>query len=90
MGHMRYLFLTASLLGALYAQSENQPAAEKAAEKQYTLDPGTRIPMTMLNSISTKHAMEGDRVYLETLFPSWSTAASSFPRAPALRARFPI
>lgn len=69
MGHMRYLFLTASLLGALYAQSESQPAAEKAAEKQYTLDPGTRIPMTMLNSISTKHAMEGDRVYLETLFP---------------------
>lgn len=64
---MRYLFLTA-MLGALAfgqtAQAEAQPV-----EKQYVIDAGTRIPMTMLNSVSTKHAMEGDRVYLETLFP---------------------
>lgn len=49
----------------LWAQEPTAPVAAK----NYTLDPGTRIPLTMLNSVSTKHAVEGDRVYLETLFP---------------------
>lgn len=45
-------------------------AAEDAPPpKTTTLDPGTRIPLTMLNSVSTKHAVEGDRVYLESIFP---------------------
>ncbi len=66
---MRYFFLTALAGAALFAQNEAQSAAAAPTEKQYTIEPGTRIPMTMLNSISTKHAMEGDRVYLETLFP---------------------
>jgi hypothetical protein len=30
---------------------------------------GTRIPLSMINSISTKTAQDGDRVYLETVFP---------------------
>src|ERR1700683_1840906 len=30
---------------------------------------GTRIPLSMINSISTKTAAEGERVYLETVFP---------------------
>ena len=30
---------------------------------------GTRIPLALLNSLSTKHSTEGDRVYLETVFP---------------------
>jgi hypothetical protein len=30
---------------------------------------GTRIPLSMINSISTKTAVEGERVYLETVFP---------------------
>ena len=30
---------------------------------------GTRIPLSMINSISTKTATEGERVYLETVFP---------------------
>jgi hypothetical protein len=47
------------------------PKPETPAEetKTYSIDPGTRIPLTMLNSVSTKSAVEGDRVYLETLFP---------------------
>ncbi|MBM3752817.1 MAG: hypothetical protein FJW38_02405 [Acidobacteria bacterium] len=35
----------------------------------YTVKPGTRVPLVMINSVSTKHAAEGDRVYLETSFP---------------------
>lgn len=39
-----------------------QPAA-------YTVDPGTKIPLSLINTISTKHSAQGDRVYLETSFP---------------------
>jgi hypothetical protein len=45
-------------------------AAEPAQpQKQYTVQPGTRIPLSLINSVSTKHAGEGDRLYLETVFP---------------------
>lgn len=43
------------------------PDAEKPAE--YTVQPGTKIPLSLINTISTKHSAEGDRVYLETAFP---------------------
>ncbi|WP_051669411.1 hypothetical protein [Bryobacter aggregatus] len=47
-----------------------QDVVDKPAPlKTFTVDPGTHIPLTMLNSVSTKHAVEGDRVYLESLFP---------------------
>lgn len=35
----------------------------------YLVDAGTRIPLVMINSVSTRHAAEGDRLYLETSFP---------------------
>src|ERR1035437_3648514 len=40
-------------------------------EKQhvYSVDPGTKILLSLVNSVSTKNAAEGDRVYLETAFP---------------------
>jgi type IV secretion system protein VirB10 len=44
---------------------------EKAApiEKAFLVDIGTHIPLSMVNSVSTKHSQPGDRVYLETTFP---------------------
>jgi type IV secretion system protein VirB10 len=39
------------------------------APAQFRVEPGTRIPLSLINSVSTKHAAEGDRVYLETAFP---------------------
>ena len=36
---------------------------------RYTVDTGTRIPLGLINSVSTKHSEAGDRVYLETVFP---------------------
>jgi type IV secretion system protein VirB10 len=39
------------------------------AEGDYVVAPGTKIALSLINSISTKHSIEGDRVYLETAFP---------------------
>jgi hypothetical protein len=35
----------------------------------YRVEPGTLILLNMINSVSTKQAMVGDRIYLETAFP---------------------
>jgi type IV secretion system protein VirB10 len=43
--------------------------AEPLAERTYVVDTGTRILLNLLNSVSTKTAAEGDRVYLATGFP---------------------
>ncbi len=50
-----------------FGQDEPKPMA-----KVYSLDAGTKIPLGLLNSVSTKHSVEGDRVYLETVFPVMS------------------
>ncbi len=64
MGVMRSVVFVLFALGL-----SAQDSAPAPAEKTYSVEPGTRIPLTMLNSVSTKHAVEGDRVYLEVLFP---------------------
>jgi type IV secretion system protein VirB10 len=35
----------------------------------FVVPSGTRIPLSLLNSVSTKSSAEGDRVYLESVFP---------------------
>jgi len=42
------------------------PAANAAV---YKVDSGSKVPLSLINSISTKHSVAGDRVYLETAFP---------------------
>ena len=39
------------------------------AEAPLEVKIGTRIPVSLINSVSTKHSSEGDRVYMETVFP---------------------
>ena len=34
-----------------------------------TVPRGTRVPLVLINSISTKHAAPGDKVYLESVYP---------------------
>jgi type IV secretion system protein VirB10 len=47
-----------------------QDAATAApVSANFTVTAGTKLPLSMINSISTKHSLEGDRVYLETAFP---------------------
>jgi type IV secretion system protein VirB10 len=48
--------------GVLAAQEAPKPG-------QYTVEAGTKLPLSLINSVSTKHSVEGDRVYLETAFP---------------------
>src|SRR5438270_8072304 len=55
--------ITAMCLAAIGVAQETAPPPE------YTVDPGTRIPLSLINTISTKHSAQGDRVYLETAFP---------------------
>jgi type IV secretion system protein VirB10 len=40
-----------------------------AQSKDFLIDVGTHVPLSLINSISTKNAIPGDRVYLETVFP---------------------
>ncbi len=70
--------VTAGVFAAMLAAQE--PARRQAGEQrqelagrkdsaQYVIEPGTRIPLAMINSVSTKNAAVGDRIYLETVFP---------------------
>jgi len=45
------------------------PAAPPPAPPEIVIDAGTKIPLSLVNSLNTKHTTEGDRVYLETAFP---------------------
>jgi len=42
---------------------------ETDQKTEFAVDAGTRIPLSMINSISTKGSADGDRVYLETVYP---------------------
>jgi type IV secretion system protein VirB10 len=74
---MRTLFLPLALGFALTClplaaqQEQTQPKAEPQPEglKVYTVPEGTKVPLQLINSVSTKTAAIGDRVYLQTAFP---------------------
>lgn len=70
--------LAAALAARIWAQEappvpENQPSGwrrlEEPAPGRYVVQPGTRVPLSLINSVSTKNSAEGDRVYLESVFP---------------------
>ena len=44
-------------------------SAPQAAQKNYIVPSGTRLPLILHNAVTTKNAKAGDPVYLETLFP---------------------
>jgi hypothetical protein len=56
-----------------------QPAAP-AAPAAFVVQAGTKIPLGLLNSLNTKHSAEGDRVYLETVFPVTQDGRIVIPR----------
>jgi hypothetical protein len=64
----RALSLVALAAAPVLAAQTPAPAAE-SKPASYVVQPGTRIPLSLINSVSTKHSLEGDRVYLETVFP---------------------
>lgn len=61
-------------LAALPAMAQEEAAAKPAAATvatpaDFTVGTGTKLPLSLINSISTKHSAEGDSVYLETAYP---------------------
>ena len=42
---------------------------EDPSPDSITIPEGTRVPLVLINSISTKHAAPGDRIYLESVYP---------------------
>src|ERR1700674_551661 len=71
--YLRSITVLAGIAAALYAQETPQtetpetPVAKTPAT--YVITPGTKIPLGVISSVSTKQSAEGDRVYLETVFP---------------------
>jgi hypothetical protein len=73
--YFRGVFLTFGVVLALSAQDVATAVPDKPVEKEpaiadnFLVPAGTRVPLSMINSISTKTASEGERIYLETVFP---------------------
>jgi hypothetical protein len=68
----RFAPVLALLLSAATFYGQDVPAQtapQPEAPSRYTVETGTRIPLGLINSVSTKHSEAGDRVYLETVFP---------------------
>ncbi len=63
---MRKPIIAIAFAAALAAQT---PAPEAAAAPSYTVEMGTRIPLSLISSVSSKNSSPGDRIYLETAFP---------------------
>ena len=51
---------------------ENKPALvprQEAPEGSVVLPRGTRVPLALINSVSTKNSAPGDKLYLQSVFP---------------------
>lgn len=64
------------LAGSAFAQPDDPPSPDAKTPRKtadaghgYSVETGTRIPLSLINSVSTRNATEGDRVYLESVFP---------------------
>jgi len=56
-------------LAAAPAWQDGPVGSAAAAPAAYVVASGTTVPLSLINTISTKHSAVGDRVYLETAFP---------------------
>jgi hypothetical protein len=88
------LILALSLAAQDPAPPDQPPAAPPAAAPApaaaatpapYVVETGTKIPLSMINSVSTKHAAPGDRIYLETVFPILANGKIVIPRVATWR-----
>lgn len=49
---------------------EATPASEaEPAPEEIVVPAGTRVPLVMVNSVSSRHSRKGDAIYLESVFP---------------------
>ena len=76
---MRKSMMFFCLLGCLQGQDRNRHRQRllplrfkerpEAPPNSIQVDAGTHILLSMINSVSTKQSVVGDRIYLETAFP---------------------
>ena len=69
------LILTGIVVTVAALAQDAAPAKDPAQEpvkpeaKSYLVEPGTHIPLSLINSVSTKNSVPGDPVYFESVFP---------------------
>lgn len=73
-GEVREALLVYQLQDAPASARPPEPDAPGLAQRQevsadYRINSGTRIPLVLINSVSTRQSQSGDRVYLQTAFP---------------------
>src|SRR5580658_4830178 len=67
---VRFIPIFFAVAFVVYGQDNPAPETPAApAEKSFLVETGTHIPLSLINSVSTKNSVPGDRVYLETVFP---------------------
>ena len=54
--------------------------ATRAAQPDVTVPAGTHIALALRNTVDTKHSKEGDRIYLETIYPVAADGRIVIPR----------
>ncbi len=69
MRKLAFLLLAVLVVTAAAQETQAPSEAPVASPTAYTVTAGTRIPLLLINSVSTRNAQEGDQVYLETAFP---------------------
>ncbi len=84
---MRRATLFLCLAGCLQAQApQQQPAAPVLKERPETppnsvqVEAGTHVLLSVINSVSTKQSVAGDRIYLETAYPVFVNGKIVVPR----------
>ena len=63
------MWLRASMAAVIAASGILCAQQAPARPDDYLIDTGTKVPLSLINSVSTKHSTAGDRIYLETVFP---------------------
>jgi type IV secretion system protein VirB10 len=53
--------------------------APRAPQADVTVPAGTRIALALRNAVDTKHSKEGDRIYLETIYPVVASGRMAIP-----------
>ncbi len=61
-------------------QAEGLKQRPEAPAGEYQVDAGTHVLLSMVNSVSTKQALVGDRLYLQTAFPILSNGHIVIPQ----------
>jgi type IV secretion system protein VirB10 len=87
---LAFLCLLGATISTAFGQNSSAPAPPQGGFKPrpeapptagtFSVAPGTHILLNMINSVSTKQAMVGDRIYLETAFPVLSSGHIVIPQ----------